>query len=73
MTSDNKSTKAVTDYLNALIWDGTPRIDRWLVDFGGADDIPFVRAASRAMLIAAVRRARHPRQPRANGSSKRQN
>ncbi len=52
--------KSVTDYLNALVWDGTPRIDRWLVDCAGADDTPNVRAVSRALLVAAVRRARHP-------------
>jgi len=52
--------KSVTDYLNALVWDGTPRIDRWLVDCAGADDTPDVRAVSRALLVAAVRRARHP-------------
>ena len=52
--------KSVIDYLNALVWDGVPRLDRWLVDCAGAEDSPYVRAASRAMLVAAVRRARHP-------------
>ena len=52
--------KSVTEYLGALVWDGTPRLDRWLVDCAGAEDSPYVRAASRAMLVAAVRRARQP-------------
>jgi predicted P-loop ATPase len=52
--------KTVTDYLNALVWDGLPRIDRWLVDYAGAENTPAVRAASRTMLVAAVRRAREP-------------
>jgi predicted P-loop ATPase len=52
--------KTVTDYLDSLTWDGTPRIDRWLVGYAGAEDTPHVRAVSRTMLVAAVRRARHP-------------
>jgi predicted P-loop ATPase len=55
-----QSTKSVVDYLSSLVWDGTPRLDRWLVDYAGAEDTPRVRAVSRAMLIAAVRRARQP-------------
>jgi len=54
------SFESVIDYLNSLAWDETPRLDRWLVECAGADDSPYVRAVSRAMLIAAVRRARHP-------------
>lgn len=50
----------MTDYLKELVWDGTPRLDRWLIDYAGAEDTAHVRAISRAMLIAAVRRARHP-------------
>jgi predicted P-loop ATPase len=52
--------KSVTEYLGTLVWDGTPRIDRWLVDCACAEDSPYVRAASRVLLVAAVRRARHP-------------
>jgi hypothetical protein len=61
VTDDNtKSKKSVTDYLNSLVWDRTPRIDRWLIDYAEAEDTPRVRAVSRYMLIAAVRRARQP-------------
>ena len=52
--------KSVTEYLGGLAWDGIPRLDRWLVDCAGAEDSPQVRAASRALLVAAVRRARQP-------------
>ena len=48
------------DYFDSLAWDGTKRIDRWLIDNAGAEDTPFVRAASRIFLIAAVRRVRQP-------------
>lgn len=50
----------VQEYLNGLMWDGIPRLDRLLVDHGGADDNPFVRAATARTLIAAVARARQP-------------
>lgn len=50
----------VRQYLDKLTWDGTPRIDRWLVEYGGAEDTPFVRAVSSIVLMAAVRRIREP-------------
>jgi len=50
----------VCDYLDGLIWDGTPRIDKWLTKYGGAEDIPFTRAAGALFLTAAVRRVRQP-------------
>ena len=54
------ATKSVTEYLGSLVWDGTPRLDRWLIEYAGAEDSSHVRSASRAILIAAVRRARNP-------------
>lgn len=50
----------VVDYLDALVWDGTPRIEEWLIRYGGAPDNEYVRHVSAIMLIAAVRRVRHP-------------
>lgn len=50
----------VCDYLGSLTWDGTPRIDQWLVDFAGAECSAYVRAVSAIVLIAAVRRPRQP-------------
>lgn len=58
--NNHNAHTTVTNYLSSLVWDGTPRIDRWLIDCAGADNTPQVREASRKMLIAAVRRARHP-------------
>lgn len=49
----------VRDYLDGLSWDGIERIDHWLVD-AGADDTEYVRAVSRIVLVAAVRRVRQP-------------
>lgn len=50
----------VLDYLNPLTHDGIPRIDEWLIRYGGAEDTAYTRAVSRLILIAAVRRVRHP-------------
>jgi predicted P-loop ATPase len=50
----------VTDYLDGLVWDGTPRIGRWMQRLLGAPDTPFVRAVGPKTLIAAIARARDP-------------
>lgn len=47
----------VTDYLDAVEWDGTPRLDTLLIDLFGADDTPYTRAVTRKALVAAVARA----------------
>jgi predicted P-loop ATPase len=60
MEGTHETHKIVTDYLSSLAWDGTPRLDRWLVDCAGAEDTPDVCVASRMILVAAVHRARHP-------------
>lgn len=50
----------VCRYLDGLTWDGNSRLDRWLSDYCGVEDSPYARAVGRIMLIAAVRRVRHP-------------
>jgi Virulence-associated protein E len=50
----------VCDYLDGLKWDGSPRIDTWLTKYAGAQDTPYVGAVGRLVLVAAVRRVRHP-------------
>ena len=50
----------VRDYLDGLKWDGVPRLDRWLVDYGGAENTDYVRAVGAITLVAAVRRVRKP-------------
>jgi len=49
----------VRDFLNQLEWDGVPRIEEWLIQ-AGAKDTKYVRAVSRLVLVAAVRRVRQP-------------
>lgn len=54
----------VLDYLNALpTWDGTERLNSWLIDYAGVADSEFVRAIAPLPLIAAVRRVRHYADP----------
>lgn len=60
MTDRSNSNESVIDYLASLRWDGTARLDRWLINCAGAADTPQVREVSRKSLIAAVRRARQP-------------
>ncbi len=50
----------VEDYLDGLVWDGKPRIDTWLADYCGADDSDLNREFGSKLLIAGVRRIRHP-------------
>jgi len=50
----------VADYLNGLVWDGTPRLDTLFIDYLGAEDDLYVREATRKMFVAACARALHP-------------
>jgi hypothetical protein len=52
----------VRDWLSANepTWDGEERTDTWLIRAADAEDTPFVRAVSRIVLVAAVRRVRQP-------------
>ena len=34
----------VRDYLDALQWDGMPRVDKWLITYAGAEDSKYTRA-----------------------------
>ena len=50
----------VREYLDALAWDGTSRLNDWLIRCCGAADNDYVRAVGRIVLLAAVRRVRRP-------------
>jgi predicted P-loop ATPase len=50
----------VQEYLAGLQWDRIPRLDTWLVRYGGAEDTPYVRAVGALTLVAACRRVRQP-------------
>ncbi len=48
------------DYLQSLEWDGTARIDRWLIDYLGAEQTDFNKAVGIRWLISAVARVFNP-------------
>jgi predicted P-loop ATPase len=50
----------VRQYLDGLEWDGTKRLDNWMVTYLGAEDTELTRAIGRLALVAAVRRVRQP-------------
>lgn len=50
----------VREYLQALTWDGAPRLDTWLRDYLGAADNELNRAYSSTTLIGAVARVMQP-------------
>ena len=50
----------VREYLQGLVWDGTPRADTIFVDYLGAEDTDYTRAVTRKALIGAVARIMSP-------------
>lgn len=57
---ERKKFHPIIDYLTSLNWDGVPRIDSLLIDYLGAEDNLYTRAALRKMLCAAVARVFQP-------------
>lgn len=50
----------VLDWLDALRWDGVPRLNHWLTNAFDAENNRYHRAVGAKFLIAAARRVRHP-------------
>jgi len=50
----------VRQFLEALKWDGTPRVDKWLQNYLGAQDNPLNSAMGKAWLVSAVARIFRP-------------
>lgn len=50
----------VRDWLDSLKWDGKQRIDTWMCKAFGTPDDDYHRSISAKILIASVRRVRHP-------------
>ena len=36
------------EHLDALVWDGRPRLDAWVLSYLGVADTPYVRAVGHA-------------------------
>jgi putative DNA primase/helicase len=50
----------VKSYLEDQYWDGVPRLDALFIDYLGAEDTPYVRAVTRKMFVAAIKRIYEP-------------
>lgn len=50
----------IRDYLSSLVWDGTPRLERLIIDYAGAEDTLLNRAMTRKHFTAAVARVMNP-------------
>ena len=54
------SYHTIREYLDALVWDGVPRLDRLIIDYLGAEDVELNRAMTRKHFTAAVARVFQP-------------
>jgi hypothetical protein len=52
----NNRWHPVREYLESLEWDGTKRLETWLIDGAGAKACNYTRAVSRLLLVASVAR-----------------
>ena len=50
----------VRDYLNSLEWDGTPRLERAIIDYVGAPDDELTRLITKTWMVGAVARIFRP-------------
>lgn len=57
---EKKKFHPIVEYIKSLQWDGVPRVNTLLIDYFGAEDNAYTRAAIRKMLCAAVTRVFHP-------------
>ena len=57
---EKKKFHPIIEYIKSLQWDKTPRVNTLLIDYFGAEDNAYTRAAIRKMLCAAVTRVFHP-------------
>lgn len=60
VVSSDRLYHPIKEYFSDLSWDGKRRVDTLLIDYFGAEDTPYVRAAVRKTLCAAVARIYEP-------------
>jgi len=58
--SRDRTFHPVREHLDALTWDGTPRIDSWLTKYLGAQDNSYIHAVGPRWLISAIARIYKP-------------
>lgn len=57
---ENNKYHPIREYLESLVWDGEPRVDKLFIDYLGAEDTKYVKAVTRKALVAAVARVFEP-------------
>ena len=55
-----QSINPVKDWIETEQWDGTPRAERYFIDYLGAEDNEYTRAVTRKWLAGAVKRVYQP-------------
>lgn len=50
----------VREYLDRIVWDGTPRLDKWLTTYCGVADCLYTQTVGRKTLVAAIARVYDP-------------
>lgn len=60
MVFEKRSFHPVKDFVEAVEWDGTPRVESLLIDYLGAEDTPYTRAVTKKCLVAAIARVYNP-------------
>ena len=60
LRADERRFHPVRDYLDALRWDGTPRLATWLATYLGAEDTEYHRRIGCMFLVAMVARIFEP-------------
>src|SRR3990167_763203 len=50
----------IRDWLETLKWDGVKRLNKWLIDYCGAEDEKYVREVGRKVLVASIARVYQP-------------
>jgi predicted P-loop ATPase len=58
--ADENHVDPLGDWLSSLRWDGTPRLEKWLVTYAGAKDTPAVRLIGKKFLVGMMARATKP-------------
>lgn len=60
LAARHHSYHPIRDYLHSLKWDGVDRLDEWMTDYFGVEDIPYTRLIGPKVLIGAVARIMDP-------------
>ena len=55
-----KKFNPVIEYLESVTWDGSERLETWLIEYGGIEDNEYTRAVCSLTLKAAVARVFYP-------------